>query len=112
MTESQKQFPIAFLEAGTDDNQSYCSMRLTREENGWLKIDVVGWGVQGANLDAWKQGSTLELRVFVECLVGVDPASLVVEKEAYSHLVPPEQEVELREIQLWGLWKLAINKTH
>lgn len=109
MAESQERFPIAFLEAGTDDDQSYCSMKLIRQENGCLKIDVARWAIEGASLEAWRQGSTLELQVIVECLVGVE--TVMIEKVALSHLLQQEQESELREIQLCGAWKLAISKT-
>jgi hypothetical protein len=62
-------FPDAFLEAGKDDDHSYMSIRTTRQSDGSLKIDVVGWGIaeSGLGLSVGRSEDALKLSIFGRC---------------------------------------------
>ena len=98
MTESQREFPPAFLEAGSDSNHDYLSMKLIRQSDGSLRIDLVGWGTEemGPSLETGIKDSTLNLIVMHECGV-VD--NWTPTKVAFTHVVEQEQERELSEIE-------------
>lgn len=110
MTELQQEFPPAFLEAGSERNHNYLSLKLIRQSDGSLRIDLIGWGIEetGISLSTNIGGSTLNLVVMGECGV-VD--SWTWTKVSFTHIVEQEQERELREIEYrCGLLKLTIGK--
>ena len=85
-------------------------MKLIRQSDGSLRIDVVGWGIEemGISLSNDIRDSILNLIIMHECGV-VDrwtPA-----KASFTHVVEPEQERELSEIEYGGgLIKLTIGR--
>lgn len=110
MTESQREFPTAFLEAGSDSNHNYLSMKLIRQSDGSLRIDLVGWSIEetGISLSADISGSTLNLIIMGECGV---VNSWTWTKVSFIHIIEREKEKELRTIEYrCGLLKLTVGK--
>ena len=97
MPDTKYEFPDAFLEAGSDDNHTYASMKTTRQADGGLQIDVVGWGVAeyGLYLDVTTNMNSLELGIMGFC--GTVPRRTFT-KVTFSHVVDKETENQLHQI--------------
>lgn len=66
---TEGRFPEVFLEAGSDSDSSYIALRTFRLQNGNLKIQVTGWGIEeyGLFLNCQTESRTLTMNIMGEC---------------------------------------------
>lgn len=65
----ESRFPEVFLEAGSDIDTTYISLRTIRLQDGNLKTEVTGWGVEewGMRLYCKTESATITMRIIHEC---------------------------------------------
>lgn len=66
---TEGRFPTIFLEAGSDSDSSYIALRTIRLQDGNLKTEATGWGVEeyGLFLNIHTESGTLTMNIMGQC---------------------------------------------
>lgn len=98
---ARKRFPSTFLQAGSDNDHSYVSLKSYRLDNDYLKLELTGWGIKefGIFLQDYVKDDALVLNILGECGTGVEPP-VVIEKRTFTYTVSTALEDQLNVIQL------------
>jgi len=91
-------FPEIFLEAGSDIDTTYISLRTIRLQDGTLKIQATGWGVEeyGLFLNLQTENKFLTMNIMGEC--GTVFTRTYV-KRTFEHVITKSAEDTLERIR-------------
>lgn len=94
---AEGRFPEVFLQAGSDADYSYISLRTIRLRDGHLKSEVTGWGIEetGLFLDRQIDNGSLVMHIMGKCgLV----ATRTWVKRTFDHIITKTAEDTLKRI--------------